>query len=202
MVRTVTPWGVFDPIDPPEVAALFSALEVPWWIAAGYAIELALGRSFREHQDIDILMLRRDQGVIFAALPGWECWAADPPGTLRPWLPGEVLPPDVHDIWCRRGPDDPWRLQFMLDESEDDEWVSRKDPTLRRPLRELGARSADGIPYVRPEVQLFYKAGQLRPKDEQDFTEILPSLSEAQRAWLADAIKRVYGHRSWLDRLG
>jgi hypothetical protein len=112
-----------------------------------------------------------------------------------------VLPPEVHDIWCRPGPEEPWRIQFMLDDSDGDDWVSRKDPSLRRPLGVLGAFTADGIPYLAPEVQLFYKAGQLRPKDEQDFTEILPSLNAAQRTWLADAIRRVYGSRPWLERL-
>lgn len=75
----------------PEVRALFSALRAPWWIAGGHAIELAVGHRFREHGDIDVLLLRRDQLAVQQALSAWELWAADPPGTLRPWQPGEFL---------------------------------------------------------------------------------------------------------------
>lgn len=175
------PW---DPLTPAEVARLFAGAEVPWWIAGGYAIELAAGRPLREHGDIDVLLLRRDQLAAQLVLAGWEWWAADPPGSLRPWLPGEILPPGVHDIWCRQSAADPWRLQLMLDESDGDDWVSRRDPRVRRGLAEITRRTADGIPYLAPEVQLFYKAEAPREKDLADFDAALPLLSAEQRAWL------------------
>jgi hypothetical protein len=93
VVRAVTPWGVWDPAGPAEVAALFRDAGAPWWIAGGYAIELAVGRPVRAHGDIDVLVLRRDQLMVQRALAGWDWQAADPPGTLRPWRPGEQ-PPD------------------------------------------------------------------------------------------------------------
>lgn len=176
------PW---DPLTPAEVAELFADIGVPWWIAGGYAIELAVGRPVRDHSDVDVLLLRRDQRAVHRALAGWECWAADPPGSLRPWLPGEFLPFGVHDIWCRPSTDDPWRLQLMFDESEGDEWISRRDPIVRLPIAALGRVSADGIPYLAPEIQLFYKSWAPRPKDLVDFDAALPLLSAAQRAWLA-----------------
>lgn len=178
----------WDPATPAEVAALFSRVTVPWWIAGGYAIEFAVGRQFREHADVDVLFLRRDQAAVQAALPSWEWWAADPPGTLRPWRPGEVLPRGVDDVWCRPGPSAPWRIQIMLDETEGDEWVSRRDPAVRRPVSELGGLTPTGIPYLAPEVQLYVKSRGIRPKDEQDFAAALPVLDAAQRRWLADAL--------------
>lgn len=202
MIRRETPWGTWDPAPLSDVAALFSILPEPWWVAGGYAIELALGRSFREHADIDVLLLRRDQLAAQRALQRWEWWAADPPGVLRLWEPGEILPETVRDIWCRPGPAEPWRIQVMLDESDGDEWVSRRDPRLRCPVGRLGLVSPDGIPYLAPEVQLFYKAKRPRAKDEQDFTETLPVLDEPQRRWLARAIAEVYGEHPWTVRLG
>ncbi|MFC4586064.1 nucleotidyltransferase domain-containing protein [Sphaerisporangium corydalis] len=201
MMRRETPWGTWAPAAIAEVAALFSPLPVRWWVAGGYAIELAAGRSFREHWDIDLLLLRRDQLAAQRAMPHWEWWAADPPGVLRPWAPDEILPGTVHDIWCRPGPAEPWRIQVMLDESDGDEWVSRRDPRVRRPVDLLGLVSPDGIPYLAPEVQLFYKAKRPRAKDEQDFAEILPSLGEERRAWLAGVIGQVYGDHPWTARL-
>lgn len=175
------PW---DPLSPTEVARLFAGAGVPWWIAGGYAIEFAVGHPLREHGDIDVLLLRRDQLAAQRALAGWEWWAADPPGSLRPWLPGEILPLDVHDIWCRPSASEPWRLQLMLDESEGDEWVSRRDSRVRRPLSLITRTSPNDIPYLAPEVQLFYKARDPREKDLVDIDAALPLLSAEQRAWL------------------
>ncbi|MGX1524132.1 nucleotidyltransferase domain-containing protein, partial [Streptomyces albidoflavus] len=170
MQRIEAPYGAWEPASVTEVAALFAPLRAPWWIAGGYAVELAVGRAFRGHADIDVLLLREDQLAAQRALAGWEWWAADPPGTLRPWAAGEILPPGVHDIWCRPGPEAPWRVQLMLDEAQDGHWVSRRDPRVRRPLDTLGATTAEGVPFLAPEVQLHYKAKARRPKDEEDFT--------------------------------
>jgi hypothetical protein len=191
----------WDPAPLSEVASLFSAAAVPWWVAGGYAIELAVGRAFRDHADVDVLVLRRDQLVVQEALASWEWWAADPPGTLRPWRRGELLPPGVDDVWCRPSASAPWRIQVMLDEAEGDEWVSRRNPAVRRALTGLGDVSADGIPYLRPEVQLFAKARDTRPKDEQDFAAALPVLDASRRQWLADALRTTFGAHPWLDRL-
>lgn len=92
--------GSWNPAIPAEVAEIFSGCKARWWIAWGYAIELAAGQPIRGHVDIDVLMLRRDQLAVQQALPGWQWQAADPPGTLRPWQPGEQLAIGVHDIWC------------------------------------------------------------------------------------------------------
>jgi hypothetical protein len=201
MPLIVAPYGPWEPAVPAEAAARFAAFPGPWWIAGGYAIELAVGRPFRAHEDIDVLVLRRDHRHVQAALAGWEWWAADPPGTLRPWRPGERLPAAIHDIWCRPGPDRPWRIQVMIDESDGGDWVSRRDPRLRRPLAGIGQASTDGIPYLAPEIQLLYKARNVRPKDEADFTAARPVLDEAQRQWLDGALALAHGAHPWRDRL-
>jgi hypothetical protein len=107
----------------------------------------------------------------------------------------------VHDIWCRPGPADPWRLQIMLDESEGADWVSRRDARIRLPLPALGRTGPDGIPYLTPEVQLYYKAKTPRPKDEIDFAQVLPVLAAGQRRWLADVITCSYGEHPWVQHL-
>ncbi|MFF2023098.1 nucleotidyltransferase domain-containing protein [Streptomyces sp. NPDC058171] len=188
------PW---EPAPLSTVVEWFAAASVPWWIAGGHAIELAVGRTVRAHGDIDVLLLRRDQLAVQEVLAGWEWWAADPPGELRPWAPGEVLPVGVHDIWCRPGSTAPWRLQVMLDEAEGGHWVSRRNPRVRRPLDLVGARTPEGVPHLAPEVQLFYKAKQPGAKDEQDFAAALPVLGAEQRRWLAGAVAATYGDHPW-----
>lgn len=193
--------GPWEPATLADAARLFSSAKAPWWVAGGYAIELAVGYSFREHSDIDVLLLRRDQRVVQEVMPTWEWWAADPPGTLRPWQPGEILSAGVHDIWCRPGRSEPWQIQIMLDEAEGQDWISRRCAQVRRPINLLGRHSTEGVPYLAPEVQLFYKAHQPRPKDEEDFGAALPTLDVGQRQWLAAAIAQAYGDHPWGEHL-
>ncbi|UGQ11321.1 amino acid transporter [Yinghuangia sp. ASG 101] len=196
-----TPLNRWEPASLAEVADRFGDLKTPWWVAGGFAIELAVGRRTRDHGDIDVLLLRRDQLAVQHALPDWKWWAADPPGSLRPWASGEVLPESVHDVWCQPQPGSPWRIQILLDEAQGEEWVSRRDPRVRRPIGALGLMSADGIPYLAPEVQLFYKAKEPRPKDQADLDAALPTLADDQRHWLIHAITQAYGRHPWADRL-
>lgn len=198
-MRTETRWGVWEPASPTEVAELFSRCPSPWWIAGGYAVELAAGRVLREHADIDVLLLRRDQLAAQEVLAGWEWWAADPPGTLRPWAAGETLPGAVHDIWCRPAADQPWRIQLMLDEqTPSGDWVSRLDPSIRRPVSSIGGAGENGVPYLVPEIQLYYKAKDPRPKDNADFAALRPLLTAAQWSWLREALEATYGDHPWL----
>lgn len=88
------PYGRWESATPAQVTSLFSAMPCPWWVAGGYAIELAVGHRVRGHDDIDVMMLRPDQHHLHDVLHDWECWAADPPGVLRPWGRAEILPPE------------------------------------------------------------------------------------------------------------
>jgi hypothetical protein len=184
------------------LASLLRGGDLSWWIAGGWAIDLFVGRQTRPHGDTDVLVLRRDQLAVQAALGGWDLHTADPPGTLRPWAPGEVLPAAVHDIWCRAAPDAPWALQLMLADAEGGRWVFRRDRRISGPLARLGRRSPEGLPYLAPEVQLLYKAKRPpRPKDEADFAAALPLLGDEGRRWLAAALATYDPAHPWRSRL-
>ncbi|MGW5365735.1 nucleotidyltransferase domain-containing protein [Actinopolymorpha pittospori] len=193
--------GTWEPMSVAEATALFGRLTTPWWIAGGYAIELFVGSPFRPHDDIDVLLLRRDQQKVHEVLASWDIQAADPPGTLRPWPADEWLPAEVHDIWCREHPNGPWRIQVMLDEADGDEWTSRRDSRIRRPIRSLGLHATDGTPYLTPEVQLFYKAKGQRPKDEVDFATAVPLLDPKALRWLDEALAVTSPDHPWRSRL-
>jgi GNAT superfamily N-acetyltransferase len=194
---------VWAPLSIQEIRDVFLPADFPWWIGGGYAIELAVGRAFREHEDIDVLVLRMDQSRVRRFLTGWECWAADPPGHLREWPPDEELRFGVHDVWCRVPGETPWCFSLMLDESDGHTWHSRRDTRVSKPLRELTRYGADGLRYLVPDVQLYYKAKNTRPKDELDFEVALPLLDSEQRTWLRHAITLTYGvSHPWLSRIG
>ena len=199
-MRIETPWGAWEHISVGDAAAVMAGFERPWWIAGGFAIEAFLGHSIREHADIDIGLLRRDHLAVHEHLASWELQCADPPGTLRPWQADEELAAGVHDIWVRRNEGDAWRFQLMLDESAEDEWVCRRDPRIHRPLAAL-TFEIDGVRYLAPEVQLFYKARGLRPKDIVDFEAALPMLSASQSRWLRESLRLTHPTHPWLTLL-
>ncbi|WP_157249234.1 nucleotidyltransferase domain-containing protein [Nonomuraea typhae] len=187
---------MWEPAPLEHVLGLFRNLAAPWWLSGGHALELAVGQAYREHGDVDISVLRRDQLAARRLLAGWDPHVADPPGSLRPWPPDEVLPERAHDIWVREHPGGPWRFQLMLDEAEGEEWVYRRDPRIRRPLSTVAPGHR-----IAPEIQLLYKSRDPRPKDETDFTQVLPILDATQRAWLAEALRTAHDSHPWRPRL-
>jgi Aminoglycoside-2''-adenylyltransferase len=194
------------PWSPQDVARFFAPLSVPWWIAGGWAIDLFLGRQTREHEDIDVQILRRDQQAVRALFGSWDMQAALPPPRdeswpFRPWRLDEELDADTHDVWCRPTPTQPWALQLMLADAHDDSWRFRRAPTIERPVATIGCVTGEGIPYLAPEIQLLYKAKNLRPKDEVDFALALPALDQERRRWLRDALAEAHPHHAWLKRL-
>jgi hypothetical protein len=197
-----TDLGPWEPMMPTEVAELLSSAACPWWIAGGWAIDLQLGRQTRTHEDMDVLILRDDQRAIQAVLDGWDLYAADPPGTLRRWRPGEVLPPAVHDIWCRRTPESPWSLQIMIDDASAGVWRYRRHGQIQRRVAELDGGACDGDPMVlAAEVQLLQKSKSPREKDEADFLAVRDLLRPDQRAWLLRALTVASPTHPWLARL-
>jgi hypothetical protein len=77
------------------LAQLLSDLTIPWWIAGGYAIELFSGKEIRDHNDIDIAILRKDQHVFQEYLSDWDLHKTNQPG-LKPWPEGEYLEQGVN----------------------------------------------------------------------------------------------------------
>jgi hypothetical protein len=188
------------------VAAFFATLPVPWWIAGGWAIDLFLGRQTRAHEDIDVLILRRDHQAARTLLGTWDVQAALPPPRdetwpFRPWRRDEALDESIHDIWCRPDVTQPWTLQLMISDTQGDQWLFRRMPVIRRSVATVGDLTPEGIPYLVPEIQLLYKAKGMRPKDEADFRQTLPVLHREQRIWLREALLQAHPQHPWVDHL-
>lgn len=191
----------WSPLSPAEVGTAMAGASFDWWLAGGYALELFVGRAWRAHDDIDILVLRPDLAAALDHFASWDIWLADPPGHLRPLIP-EDADTKAHDIWLRQQAEAPWALQIMVDEAKDNLWQSRRNMGLTLPRNDLGWRHESDLPCIAPQVQLFYKAKAPREKDETDFAQVAPSLDAAQRQWLRNAVTKTYGetHR-WLRAL-
>jgi hypothetical protein len=190
----------WEPLRPAEAAELFRDLAVPWWIAGGWALDLFAGRQTREHADLDVEVLRRDQFVVQRHLAGWDLHTAED-GELHPWRAGVELGAGINSIWCRRSPDAPWSVQVMFAQAEGDVWRFRRNPAIERPLATLGLRTDAGIPFLVPEVQLLYKARGQRPKDDADFALIWPLLDQDRRDWLVASLEATHPGHGWLAQL-
>jgi hypothetical protein len=188
---------------PLAVAGVLSGLACRWLLAGGWAIDLFLGRATRPHHDVEIALARRDQHLLRAHLAGWSFeFVPDGAGSgYAPWLADMWLAAPVHELYARRSGDGLTDLEILLEEVDGHAWRFRRDPSLGRPWDELCRRSPLGIPYLRPEVTLLYKARQPRPTDEQDFEQVLPAIGEAAREWLQMALAHSYPGHGWLHRL-
>lgn len=195
------PYDHWQPLPLSEIVQMFTGAPFCWAIGGGYAIEQFLGHPIRAHEDIDVVIFRDEQLPAQAWLHGWQLYAADPPGTLRAWHAGEYLPLGIHDIWAHRPGADAWQFQLMVAEVDGDEWFSRRNAAIRGKRDELFTQYG-GLPCVRAEVQLLYKAKGRRPKDVLDFHAAAPHLSAEAKRWLSDALRLAHpeGH-PWLDML-
>lgn len=192
-----SPW---KPLSVPQLVELMRGARFFWCLAGGHAIAHVLGRSYRPHGDIDIVVLRPDQLALHDWLHEWQLYAADPPGSLRPWTPNATLPNGVHDAWCHREKSRAWELQIMIQESDGTSWFFRRDARVHGSVDDL-ATKVNGVPCLRMDLQLLFKSKEPRAKDEIDFRELLPVLTDAQRETLAYWLRLTSPAHPWLGEL-
>jgi len=183
---------------PAEVRSWLPGPTPLWWIAGGWVVDLHLGRPTRPHVDLDAGCFRDDLSEIRRAMDGWEFYAARE-GTLTRLRPEQAPAADVNSVWCHPSDADAWWLQLLLDEREGPDWVFRRCPRVRRPVKELTLATPDGMQYLRPEIQLLYKAKATREKDLADLRALLPALAATERLWLADALATCHPEHDWLS---
>ncbi len=177
-----------------------SAVDAPWWIAGGWAIDLFVGAQTRAHKDLDVGVRRADAPWVVAALPGWEFFEAKD-GLLSRLALGTEPRAVVNSLWGRRVGEAHWELELMLDDSDGGDWIFRREPSIRRPLAAALRDMPDGTRYLAPEIQLLYKARDLRPEDRSDFERAAPRLESVAVGWLRDCLARLYPQHPWLAAL-
>jgi hypothetical protein len=191
-----------------EVAQAMSRLRAPFWISGGWAIDLFLGHITREHHDVDVLVLRRDHLMLHDALKEFSLKKIVPHpegesnrGTIVEWPKDERLELPEHQVNAYRTNEPEPAFQVMLGESSDSEWIFRRNPDVRMPLKRIGFYPLWGLPYLAPEIVLLFKAKHLEEKDRVDFRNAIPKLNADARRWLRDAIERTHPGHEWLGAL-
>jgi hypothetical protein len=192
--------AVWRQTKPVEVQEWLHSLSVPWWIAGGWALDLFLGQVTRPHADIDVGIFRRDTVNACTTLSEWEFFEARE-GNLTQLEARTTPRKAVYSLWCKRLSQSEWAFELMLDEGGDAAWTFRRDANIGCSLERAIRRSADGIPYLAPEIQLLYKSKAIRSKDQTDFDAVIGYLDQDARAWLWKSIARMDPNHAWLSKL-
>ncbi len=187
----------WEPWSPVEVAARLQDVSAPWYVLAGWALDLFLGRQTREHDDIEIGVPHDRFPAIQVALRNLELAVV---GDGEAWPVTDDTLAKHRQTWVRE-PGGPWRLDVIRERWDGDHWVFRRDGRIRLPGTNVIARTSDGIPFLRPEIVLLFKAKAPRPKDWVDLEIALPELDRQARAWLTDALTIVHPGHPWLEAL-
>jgi GrpB-like predicted nucleotidyltransferase (UPF0157 family) len=186
-----------------EVAALFEGTNFEWVIGAGWALDLWLERVGRYHHDVDVLAWRDEQLKLRTHLLelGFTPYITRD-GVYEPWLEGTRLELPLFQIHAYRGDE---RLDVMLMDRDDLEWIFRRDPSVRRELHRATLETAQGIHVLAPEIVLLFKSrsGAIEPrgKDAQDFERTVNRLTPERRAWLHSALLHTRPDHPWLQVL-
>lgn len=181
---TAADLGAWDPLGVAAVVRLFDRAPFRWWFTGGHALELHLGESWRSHADTDVGISRYESAGLHRWLAGRQGWDLHigAAGRLTRWR-GEPLDParSQNNVWCRPTPADDWRLDIPIGSGTPERWIYRRDETISRSWDDAVLRTADGIPYLAPELQLLFKSKGLRAKDDLDAAHVLPRLEPPRR---------------------
>lgn len=189
-----THWAAWRP---EEIARRLSGVSAPWYVAAGWSIDLFLGRETRVHDDLEIAVPHSRFGEVAAALPGMEMFVIGD-GIAWPLASAGSAFEREHQTWIREPESGLWRLDIFREPSADGQWVCRRDERIRLPYDRAIQRTTAGIPYCRPQITLLFKAKARRPKDDADFANVVPHMDAGSRRWLADALRIVAPDHPWI----
>ena len=171
------------------VRSLLSDLTVPYWIAGGWAIDLAVGRVTRDHADVDIMLLERDEYALRTELTEVDIQLIGRDGQPGPWPAGRRLAAGPGRL-VLQSRNLPLPTEVFLGSAVGAFWVYHRGPRcIRRPLAHITHR--DGIPFLAPEVVLLFKSRSKSDKDQRDVETALPVLDAGQRAWLRDTLEQL-----------
>ena len=188
----------WDPWHPHDFATRMEGADFPWFVAGGWAIDLFLGTRTRDHEDLEIAVASSLFETLPPRFPEFDFWVPQGERKLAR-MSTETLAGESHQTWAYERAAQVWRFDVFREPHDGDTWICRRDTSVRRPYPEVFEVSADGIPYLRPEICLLFKAKAVRDKDQADFEAVLPRISSAQRAWLHTALERVHPDHDWIS---
>jgi hypothetical protein len=182
-----------------RLADVMSGFPGTWALCGGWAVDAWLGYQSRVHGDIDMVVFEDDLDAVLGNFTGWQLLAHDglEPDSEQQWDGrGLKLPAHIH-----ARPGDGFEIDIQVTEMSGSACVLSQGAGLTRDWAECVEASDWGLPTLLPELVLFYKAQELRAKDQGDFRALLPRLTAEQRLWLREAVSRSRPDHPWLSEL-
>lgn len=204
-----------------------------WYVCGGGAIDVFLGKQTRIHRDLDIAVFWEDRNSIvdfMLSVGGWRVFEACGGGIIHELL-DKQQPFEKRNLFCFTSNEnrctlesignDRYRFGLETKEQRDFTYIeflfNQRDneyfylpleiATLKRGLNKALLKSNAEVPYLAPEIVLFYKARYLKYSPDksdhyQDFDLTLPFLDKEQKQWLKESLEKEFGmEHVWLQRL-
>jgi len=153
---------------PLGVKAIMNGFKSDWFIAGGWAIDLFLEKETRPHDASEIAIFRKDQNALQNYLNGWLLQKAEN-NKLSVWKREDFLELPIHEIHCFNELSEPKSFEVLLNESDGDQWIYRRNKEITKPLSKVYLKSNLGMKFLCPEIVLLYKSKNSNDKDEKDF---------------------------------
>lgn len=117
------------------------------------------------------------------------------------WHRNEWLTLPIYEVHCYNETAQPSKLEILLNESNETDWLYRRTPKVQRSLVKIQLESSVGVKFLCPEVVLLYKSKKTQAKDEQDFQIVVKYLDAERKEWLKYAIRVCDEKHRWLQSL-
>jgi hypothetical protein len=185
----------WDSWHPRVAAERLAGLDAPWYVAAGWAVDLFRGGQTRAHEDLEIAVPADRFDLVAARFPDCDFYVPRA-GNLHPLTAANA--DDSHQTWALSRSTGLWCVDVFREPYDGGRWVCRRDESIRLPYDEIIEHDPDGIPYLAPEYALLFKAKLARDKDVADLHGALPRLSPTRRQRLHELVARVHPGHPWL----
>lgn len=151
---------VWDPWYPDEVVQRLAGVTAPWYIAAGWALDLWHGRQTRTHEDMEVGIPAAAFDEVRQALAGY---VFDVVGAGRRWPLSRPALRNTYQTWVREPETGVYRLDIFREPHDGDIWICRRDNTVRLPYTQIIHRTGrDSVSGAgdRPAIQSQGNAAQ------------------------------------------
>ncbi|WP_028552123.1 nucleotidyltransferase domain-containing protein [Paenibacillus sp. UNC451MF] len=214
-----------------QARTLLNERGLDWSICGGTAIDLFLGRQTRTHKDLDVAVFWEDRNSIieFMLSSGWRVLQACGGGVVHELNKKQDEPFEKRNLFCFTANEnrvileplgqerykfglekleqrDFTYVEFLFNERDTGDFYLPGEKKIKREIYKAILTTSNGVPYLAPEIVLFYKSSYLDGFDAadhyKDFNVSVSYFNLEQKQWLREALEKEYpnGHE-WLQRL-
>lgn len=209
----------FDPILSFTAKAMDDS-GIDWFVIAGWALDLFIGKKTREHKDIEISIWRDEASSLFKRFSNSRVDMVVGHKRYQALEKDSVIDKRGHLVIRNISMEGKsFDIELFTTERIDDHWIFRKQNDVKAPMDEAVLTAACGTRYLAPQYVLLYKswfypsmeqvirdmpseADFLRKcweTDCRDFQIALPLLSERQKQQLYQLLNTFTPGIPWLQ---